>query len=168
MEDKVMKQEVFRFLVVLPTQKIKHFCFKLAGIPNSREGRSRLSENKKTCYIWFRSKVVAFLSLAAELTKTIIFAALPEKQYWAVLFWLNFSNHGKALINPKNIVVQYNTKTIPEGFLTRLWNSTPCLLSQCPEVACRCYQFSAAIERISWHSSAKMAQVRGGLWCWSR
>lgn len=47
MEDKVTKYEVFGFLAVLPTLKIKHFYFKLAGIPNSREGRSCLSENKK-------------------------------------------------------------------------------------------------------------------------
>lgn len=52
-------------------------------------------------------------------------------------------------------MVQYNTKTIPEGFLTKLWNSIPCLLSQCPKVDCGHYHSSAAIESVSWHSSAK-------------
>lgn len=111
-------------------------------------------------------KSCGVLKFGSSTKKTIIFTVLSEKQYQTVHFWLNFSNHGKFLINPKNVVVHYNTKTIPGGFLTRLWNSTPCLLSQCPEVDCGCYQFSAAIERISWHSSAKMATcLRGGL-CW--
>lgn len=115
----------------------------------------------KSCRVFFK--------FGCWTKKSIIFTALPEKQYQTVLFWLSFSHHGKGLINPKKrVVVQYNTKTIPGGFLTRLGNPIPCLLSQWPKVDCGRYHFSAVIERISQHSSAKTAtRPRGSLRWWS-
>lgn len=59
-------------------------------------------------------------------------------------------------------MVQNNFKTAP--FLTRLWNTIPCVLSQSPKTNCGHHNFSVASERISWQSPKKVTCPRVDHW----
>lgn len=59
-------------------------------------------------------------------------------------------------------MVQNNFKTAP--FLTRLWNTIPCVLSQSPKTNCGHHNFSVASERMSWQSPKTVTCPRVDHW----